>query len=120
VRTRGSLRSIDLHDVWMTVTSTARNGVVGADTRLHLVQSGSRVLGRYRGGGVVRGYLSGNLSGSALTFRYVQREGSGEIHSGRSFCEVRRRADGRLRLIEHFEWRSRNGSGTNVFDQTPA
>jgi hypothetical protein len=104
----------------MRVTSTARNGVVGEDTRLHFIQAGSRVIGRYQGGGVVRGFLSGSLSGAALTFRYVQREGSGEIHSGRSFCEVRRRADGRLRLIEHFEWRSRMGSGTNIFDETPA
>jgi hypothetical protein len=112
--------AVHLHDVWMRVTSTARNGVVGGDTRLHFIQSGSRVRGRYQGGGVVRGYLSGNLSGSALTFRYVQREGSGEIHSGRSFCEVKRRPDGRLRLIEHFEWRSRAGSGTNVFDETTA
>jgi hypothetical protein len=109
---------IDLDGVWMRITSVARSAVVGAETRLHFIQKGSRVLGRYQGGGVARGFLSGSLSGAALTFRYVQREGSGEIHSGRSFCEVRRRPDGRLRMIEHFEWRSRDGSGTNVFDQT--
>jgi len=111
---------IDLDGVQMKVTSTATRGVVGAGTRLDLIQRGHRVLGRYEGGGVIRGYMSGSLSGRSLTFRYVQRERSGEIHSGRSFCEIRRRADGRLRIVEHFEWRSRSGSGTNVFDQTGA
>ena len=34
-----------------------------------------------------------------------------------STCELGRTADGRLRLIEHFRWESREGSGTNVFEE---
>ena len=75
------------------------------------------MLGRYTGGAVDRGYLIGRLSGAELRFRYVQSEVSGEVHAGRSTCDVVLRGDGRLRIVEHFKWSTREGSGTNVFDE---
>jgi hypothetical protein len=66
---------------------------------------------------VERGYLVGRLSGWKLTFRYAQREASGEIHAGRSICEVTRLDDGRTRILEHLAWSTRTGRGTNVFDE---
>ena len=108
---------MSLDGVLMYVTATAERGVVGSDTRIHFIQKGSRVLGRYAGGAVDRGCLVGRLSGAELVFRYVQREASGEVHAGRSTCEVMHRGDGRLRIVEHFEWSTREGSGTNVFDE---
>ena len=110
---------VSLDGVTMFVSSTAAAGVVGADTRLHFVQKGSRVAARYAGGNVARGWLIGTISGSQLVFRYVQREGPGPIHSGHSVCFVERRIDGRIRIVENFTWTSRPGSGTNVFDELP-
>ena len=104
----------------MYVSSTAERGVVGTDTRLHFIQKGSRVLGRYSGGAIARGYLIGDLTGAELVFRYVQREASGDVHAGRSTCEVLLRDDGSLRIVEHFRWSTREGSGTNVFDELTA
>jgi hypothetical protein len=101
----------------MHVGSTADRGVVGSDTRLEFRQKGSRVLARYRGGAIRRGCLIGRIKGSQLPFRYAQVETSGEIHGGRSVCDVERLADGRTRSHEHFTWRARSGSGTNVFDE---
>lgn len=100
----------------MRVSATATSGIVDAATRLRFVQKGSRVLGRYGGGRVSRGYLVGTLDGARLRFRYTQLESSGGIHGGASVCDVIRRADGGLRLIEHFRWRTRRGSGTNIFE----
>ena len=108
---------MNLDGLVMYVSSSAEQGVVGSDTRLHLVQKGSRVLARYRGGAVERGCLVGRVTGASLVFRYVQREASGELHAGRSVCELTRRDDGRVRLLEHFEWSTRDGGGTNVFDE---
>jgi hypothetical protein len=108
---------VNLDGVRMYVSATAERGVVGSDTRIHFVQKGSKVLGRYKGGAVDRGYLVGRVSGAELTFRYAQREASGEIHAGRSVCELVRKPDGRLRIVEHFQWRTREGAGTNVFDE---
>ncbi|HJS59901.1 MAG TPA: hypothetical protein VKA01_17470 [Vicinamibacteria bacterium] len=53
-------------------------------------------------------------------FRYTQVEASGAIHGGSSTCDVTKRPNGRIRLLEHFTWRTREGSGTNVFDETDA
>ena len=108
---------MNLDGMVMYVSSTAEQGVVGSDTRLHLRQTGTRVLGRYSGGAISRGCLVGRLEGSELVFRYAQVESSGEIHGGRSICEVTRLQDGRTRIVEHFTWRTRSGSGDNVFDE---
>jgi hypothetical protein len=111
---------MNLDQVVMYVSSTADEGVVGQGTHLRFLQKGSRVMARYDGGAVSRGCLVGTLSGSQLVFRYVQVEASGEIHGGRSVCELGRQSDGRIRIEEHFVWRTRPGSGTNVFEEMPA
>ena len=46
---------MNLDGVCMATTATAALGVVDPDTRPTFDQSGSRVLGRYGGGRVVRG-----------------------------------------------------------------
>ncbi len=101
----------------MRVSVTADRGVVGPGTRLRFIQRGSRVVGRYSGGAIARGCLAGTLSGSQLVFRYAQVEASGEIHGGRSVCQAERGPDRRIRIVEHFAWSTRPGTGTNVFEE---
>ena len=108
---------MNLDGLLMFVSSTADQGVVSSKTHIKFVQKGKRVLGSYHGGDVRRGCLVGRLCGSRLVFRYAQCETSGEIHGGRSVCEVGRQPDGRTRVVEHFTWSTREGSGTNVFDE---
>jgi hypothetical protein len=50
----------------------------------------------------------------------AQREVSGAIHHGHSVGHIERRTDGGIRIVEHFTWSSRPGSGTNVFDELSA
>ena len=109
--------AVNLDGVTMFVSSTANSGVVDAQTHIAFSQRGPRVIGRYQGGRVRRGVLVGLVSGAILTFRYLQVEASGEIHAGRSTCEVLRMPDRRLRIIERFSWTTRDGRGTNVFDE---
>jgi hypothetical protein len=106
-----------LHGLVMYVSSTAEDGVVDAETRVRFVQRGRRVVGRYSGGNVLRGCLAGRIIGSELIFRFLQIEASGEFHAGASVCNVERRPNGRIRVREHFLWRTRPGSGVNVFDE---
>ena len=108
---------VNLNERRFYVSSTASNGVVGADTQLRFVQTGIRVVGKYAGGNVERGCLVGRMIDSTLDFRYLQREHSGEMHSGTSTCDVVEQSDGRVRIVEHFHWRTREGRGTNVFDE---
>lgn len=107
----------DLDGVRMSVSTTGSSGMVSSDTCLQFSQKGERVSARYAGGAVTRGRLVGRLAESGLVFRYAQREASGAIHGGRSVCELVRLPDGRLRIVEHFTWSTRAGSGTNVFDE---
>ena len=107
---------VNLDGLTFFVSATADNGVVGSDTRLRFAQTGARVIARYAGGSVSRGYLVGEWVGGRLVFRYAQCEGT-DIHGGRSVCDVRRASDGRVRIIEHFSWTTRSGSGVNTFDE---
>ena len=108
---------MNLGGLTFQVCATAAVGVVSAQTRLRLVQRGSRIFGRYQGGSIVRGCLVGRVSGDMLTFRYAQRERDGGLHAGRSSCVLEVLRDGRLRIHEHFRWSTREGSGTNIFEQ---
>jgi hypothetical protein len=108
---------MNLDGLSFQVRATASVGVVSTDTRLYLIQRGSRIFGRYEGGSIVRGCLVGQVSGYALTFRYAQRERDGGIHGGRSSCVLEVLSDGRLRIHEHFTWKTREGAGTNIFEQ---
>ena len=108
---------MNLDGLTMYVSSTADIGVVGADTQLRFVQKGDRVLASYSGGSIKRGCLVGGISDGSLSFRYTQLEASGEIHSGSSTCDVVTLPNGCTRIVEHFTWRTREGSGDNVFDQ---
>lgn len=100
----------------MFVSSTAGNGVVGSETILRFRQRGGRVIAAYSGGSIQRGLLVGRVDGPTLRFRYVQRERDGAVHGGASVCDVQRVGE-RVRIVEHFTWHTRVGSGVNVFDE---
>ena len=53
---------------------------------------------------------------SLLIFRYTQLERAGGIHGGHSSCVLEVLRDGR-RIHEHFTWKTREGCGTDVFEQ---
>jgi len=110
----------DFNSVRMNAVRTAENGVVNADTVFTFRQVEHQVFAEYSGGGVIRGHLVGLLEGARLSFRYAQLERGDILNGGHSLCEVERTTDGRLRLVEHFEWESRPGGGTNVIEELPA
>jgi hypothetical protein len=110
---------INLDGRRMFVSSTASTGVVSSETRLRFTQRGERVVARYQGGSVERGWLVGRYVGNELRFRYAQRESGSAIHAGESVCDIHELIDGRVRIVEHFVWSTRQGAGTNVFDELP-
>ena len=109
--------SIKLDNIRMNVTETDANGLVNADTIFEFTQDGSMVTAKYAGGGIQTGFLVGVLNGNSLTFRYAQLQTDGKLDGGQSVCEVSKTEDGRIRLVEHFQWESRPGTGINVFEE---
>jgi hypothetical protein len=118
VRSVRSTDALPLDGLLMRAVATATSGEVGADTLFSVRQRGDTVWARYEGGAVPLGYFVGTIAGDHLTFRFAQVDLRGEVHGGRSVCDLRRLPDGRVRLIEHFHWESRDGSGTNEIEET--
>lgn len=100
----------------MHVINTAEAGVVNVDTIFQFHQHASEVWADYAGGKIRRGSLIGTLDGASLIFRYCQLQSDGVLDGGKSVCEVRER-DGRIQIVERFQWESRPGTGENVFEE---
>lgn len=113
-------KPISLDGIQMRVVSTAEGGEVNTETLFSFAQDGSVVSARYAGGRVRLGYLVGTNSADGLSFRYAQVDRDNRLDGGYSVCELSRMADGRIRLLEHFRWESREGTGTNVFEEIVA
>lgn len=107
----------DLNGVRMTVSNAGAHSVVNALTTLTFAQQGNVVSARYSGGEIVDGYLIGHLSGWSFRFRYVQADRGGQLDCGVSDGVFDRLADGRLRLVEHYQWLTRPERGTNSFEE---
>lgn len=101
----------------MRAVATAGAGEVDRSTLFSFAQRGNTVWAHYTGGAVELGYLVGSVTSGRLVFRYSQVDRRGEVHGGRSVCDVSLLPDGRVRLLEHFHWESREGSGTNVLEE---
>jgi len=109
--------SVTLNGVRMNVVASAESGVVSSETIFHFEQQGNLVSARYRGGKIIDGYLIGRLEGATLTFRFVQADTGDSLDSGQSTAILEQSETGKLRLIEHFKWATRDGSGVNIFEE---
>jgi hypothetical protein len=108
---------INLNNVKMNVIETSENGVVNQDTLFTFQQQDTLVYAEYSGGKIAKGYLIGNLVSNRLTFTYCQLQYNGTLDNGKSYAELEFR-NGKLRLVEHFEWASRPGKmGVNIFEE---
>lgn len=110
-------KSISLDGIKMHVVSTAEKGEVNTETLFEFTQEDFVVSARYVGGKVRLGYLVGIISENELQFRYAQVDNSGRLDSGYSICDICQKPDGRIQLTEHFKWNSREGSGTNIYEE---
>jgi hypothetical protein len=112
------MKAIILDKIKMTVIQTAENGVVNKDTIFVFQQSGHIVNAEYAGGKIQKGFLVGQIDENVFTFSYCQLQTDGTLDNGLSTCELSADETGKIRLVEHFEWRSRPGeSGVNIFQE---
>jgi hypothetical protein len=108
---------INLNNIKMNVIETSENGVVNRQTIFSFNQEQDLVYANYSGGKIAKGYLVGNLKGDKLEFTYCQVQVNGILDNGKSTAELTIH-NGKMRLIEHFEWASRPGQlGVNIFEE---
>jgi len=111
------IADINMNGLRMCVTSTDPNGEVNKDTIFHFEQSENIVSARYLGGKIYLGHLVGKIEGTNLEFRYAQVNINNHLDGGHSTCEIKKLENGKLQLIEHFKWSSREGTGTNIYEE---
>ena len=110
--------NISLDKIKMNVVNTAENGVVNRDTVFSFTQTENIVTAEYAGGRISKGFLVGICDGSLLTFSFCQLQTDGSLDSGLSSCGIETKENGKLRLTEHFEWKTRPGEkGINIFEE---
>jgi hypothetical protein len=102
----------------MNVIQTAANGVVNEHTIFSFSQNNDLVQATYSGGKIRMGFLVGILQKDKLSFSYCQLQLDGKLDNGRSECNLEIGENGKVRLIEHFTFTSRNEeAGINVFQE---
>lgn len=109
---------INLDKIKMVVIETSENGIVNKDTVFQFFQNQDSVYAQYAGGKIKNGFLVGQISESILKFSYCQLQSDGTLDNGISTAELTFIDSGKIRLVEHFEWKSRpNEFGTNIFEE---
>ncbi|MFI0429408.1 hypothetical protein [Mariniflexile sp. HMF6888] len=109
---------INLNKIKMTVIETAENGVVNEDTIFDFTQKDNYVEANYFGGKIKNGFLVGLIKENIFEFSYCQLQTDGILDNGISCSELVISSEGKIRLIEHFEWKSRPGEyGVNIFEE---
>jgi len=102
----------------MNVIETAENGVVNKDTIFYFTQKDNYVEAKYSGGKIKNGFLVGLIKENNFKFSYCQLQTDGILDNGSSSSELTVSSEGKIRLIERFEWKSRPGEiGVNIFEE---
>ncbi|KMQ51700.1 hypothetical protein CHISP_1457 [Chitinispirillum alkaliphilum] len=90
---------------------------VDLHTTFTFYQKDEMVSGKYFGGQIAEGELIGYVDGSSLVYHYEQVNLSGDISSGISRNIIHRSDNGKIRLTDTWEWKSRQGKGHCILEE---
>ncbi len=103
------------------------NGEVSSETTFHYHQQGRIVWAEYAGGAIAKGFLIATVrDDDSLDMRYQHVNAQGELMTGRCHSTPEHLPDGRLRLIERWQWTSGestpgdNSSGESTVEEVNA
>jgi hypothetical protein len=99
-----SVGGLDLQGRRFRVLQNDEGGEADLLTVFHFRQDGNLVSADYHGGRVRAGRLLGVLQSDSINFHYVQANDRGQIRTGQATDTVHVLPDGRLRLVEQWEW----------------
>jgi hypothetical protein len=99
--------------------SNSPNGEVDDTTRFHYRQIDSHVWADYSGGSIARGHLIAVCApDGTLDMRYHHVNNAGELMTGQCKSSPVKLDDGRLRLLEKWQWTSGDLSqGESVLEE---
>jgi hypothetical protein len=111
--------AIDLNGRSFTTGENSPNGDTDGRTYFHYRQSGARVWAIYRGGRVRFGSLvAAGARNGALDMRYHHVDMDGELRTGTCASRPELLPDGRVRIVEEWQWTNGDGSrGHSVLEE---
>lgn len=96
--------NVKLHNKKFKALSNSSNGEVSDDTVFHYYQENEVLWAEYSGGGILKGFLIGKVAGNSLEFSYQHLNERLEIMTGKCKSQAGTGADGKIKLIEKWEW----------------
>lgn len=85
--------------------SNTENGEVNADTLFYYQQDGDIISAEYHGGAIKKGHLVGKqLETGQVQFVYHHINDQGELLAGKCISTPELTANGKLRLVEEWQW----------------
>lgn len=110
---------INYHGRKFTVVKNSDEGDVDASTVFHYHQQDMYLWGHYHGAGITAGVILGKvLNDSVLEFRYWHYTQLGHLKQGWCRSTPTILPDGRIQLIEDWQWTSGNrAKGSSVIEE---
>lgn len=110
---------MNYHNKRFRPIQNTENGEISADTIFHYQQTGNIVTCTYSGGAIAQGHLIALVDEvGRLDMRYHQVNVAGELQTGHCRSTPEYLPDGRLRLLEEWQWTSGDGSaGKSVLEE---
>lgn len=90
---------------------------VNENTIFNFQQEGNVIHADYYGGKVKVGKFLGIISGDTINFRYIQVNTEGQFQTGHSTDKVQIKEKGKLRLIDEWEWETKEGKGFCIMEE---
>jgi hypothetical protein len=111
------------HDkTFRVVRNEGPSAEVTTDTTFHFTQRAEGGLeiveAQYSGGGVLWGRMLGVLEEDKMRHAYVQVNYKGEFSSGQSIDEISMLPNGKIQLVDRWEWKTREGQGVCIFEES--
>ncbi|MEU6431212.1 hypothetical protein ABZ860_35405 [Microbispora sp. NPDC046973] len=99
---------------FVMISSTASAVDADAPTEFAYEESGGVIWGHYTGDTVVHGRFVGTRDADRIELSYVHLLKTGERASGRSTSRIETAEDGRLRLVEEFQFEGDDATHVSV------
>ncbi len=102
---------------FVVVRNDGEGAQLGHGSIFHFRQSGKKVSADYMGTKVVRGHLEGEIRDGMLFHHYEQYDKDGKKYSGNATVRIILKSDGKMQLLDEWEWDSEKGKGSCLMEE---
>ncbi len=110
---------INFHNRRFAGLTNTSNGQVTGDTIFHYMHHGNILTATYSGGIIIEGHILGHVNDdNSLDFVYHHLDTAGNLKNGFCHSVPELLPDGRIKLMESWEWRfGGEGKGESVVEE---